>query len=421
MRSLAALCLYVSLPAALIAADFSGVHLQALQAARRGDFENAAALLRQSNALAATPEQRGLAANDLGVILHQLVRDKEARTHLETAFSIWHETPGESNRLAQTAEALAAVDRSLGDYSGAEKALRTALETPPSDPESYALVTNELGDILREVGQSAEAHQFFAKTLTLTGVSPRRQVDAIVGLADLDRDARAWQSSFDGWNKGLEIAREHHWTAIEAAALRGLGMTYLDHNEFARAEPLLRKSLALFESSQVPGHQISSTLSCLAQLYQLEGKYGMAEETVLRGIKIAEKALGESHPQVAVLYEMLGDAVAGRNQLSQAHDYYEKARGIMALRFGEQSPMTAAVSASWAAVEQRNHHSAEAAADYEKALAVLSLAGPAAQSLRQSVFERYAAVCKDLHRKVPPSAASFTTSSDGTPRSRSQL
>ena len=78
---------------------------------------------------------------------------------------------------------------------------------------------------------------------------------------------------------------------------------------------------------------------------------------------------------------MLGDAVAGRKQLDQAHGYYDRAFRIMATRFGEGSAIAAA-------------------ADYEKALAVLNEAGPEAQALRETIIQRYTAVCKALHRKA---------------------
>ncbi|MES1261127.1 MAG: tetratricopeptide repeat protein [Acidobacteriota bacterium] len=413
MRSSAALTLCVSLAAAFRAAGqpatltWIDLHDRGLAAIGNRDFQSAADLFAQSVPLAGNPLQRGLSSNDLGVTLHRLVRDSEARVQLETAFRIWRENPGQEVRLAQTAEALAAVNRTLGDYPAAEKILRAALQTPPSDPDNHALLLNELGDILREVGHSFESHQLLERTLALPGISRRRQLDAILGIADLDRDAHAWQASFEGWNKGLEIARERHWVSLEAAALRGLGVTFLDHGEPARSEPLLRRALQLFESQDVPGHQIASTLSCLAQLYQAEARFGMAEEVLLRAVGMDEVALGPGHPQVAVLLEMLGDAAAGRKQLAPALAYYEKARWIMTERFGERSPLVAAVNASLAGVEQRANHNAEAAVHLEKALAILNVAGPEVQPLRDSVLRRYNGVCKALHRKAGPAANTF--------------
>lgn len=407
MRVLSAFALYVSLAAVTLAADWSTLHSDGIEAVKRGDFTAAASLLRQALAVAATPAERGVSVNDLGVVLHQLHQEPEARRQLERAIMVWQSGPGNLGRLAETTEALAVVCRTLGDYPSAERALREVLKTPPAESENYALLFNELGDILRETGRAAEAYQFLEKTMALPGISVRRQLDATLGLADLDRDARHWQAAFDRWNKAIEITRQNHWPNLEAAALRGLGVTHLEHGEPARAEPLLRRALAGFEGSNAPLHQVASTLSCLAQLYMAENKPAMAEDVLQRGIDLSEKSLGTAHPQVAVLLEMLGDAVASRNQFAQARDYYGRARVIMAARFGEQSAIAAAVDASWAQVEYRSKHHNEAAADYEKALAVLDAAGPEAESLRATVRRNYAEVCKTLHRKSPPVTQSF--------------
>lgn len=408
MRSIKALALYVSFAAASASAStWISLHNQALEAVRQQNYESAADLFRQSVPLAQTPTQQGLSHNDLGVVLHQISRDKEARGHLEAAFAVWQAGQGREAQMASTAEALAAVDRTLGDYQAAEKTLRIALEHPPASSDSHSLILNELGDILRETGHTAEAHELFEKTLTLPGISSRRDLEARIGLADLDRDSRSWQSAFAGWNMAIEIARDHHWAALEASALRGLGVTFLEHGEPARAEPLLRKALAQFESANAQPHQFAATITCLAQLYQKEGKFAMAEEQLLKALQISEKVMGPDHPQVAIVHEMLGDALAGRNQLDLAHDHFSLALGIMTGRFGAQSPAAAAVEASWASAEQRANRNKEAAADFEKALTALNSAGPEAASLRQSVLDHYTEVCKSLHRKVPASFSSF--------------
>jgi tetratricopeptide (TPR) repeat protein len=420
MHSLKTLALYVSLSAVSNAADWSVVHNQGLEAIRRRDFTAAATFFRESAPLAQFPGERGITANDLGITLHQLNREPEARQQLENAFRIWQSNPGQESRLAQTAEALASVCRTQGDYPAAERALREALKTPAAQDDSHALILNELGDVLRETGRLAEARQLFEKSIALPGIGPRRRLDATLGLADLDRSNALWQSAFARWRGATDMARELRSVPLEASALRGWGITFLEHGEPNRAEPLLRRSLALFESADVPLHQIASTLSCLAQLYLTENKLAMAEDALLRGIDLLEKTLGPQHPQVAVLLEMLGDTVAQRNQFTQARDYYGRARVIMAGRFGDRSPIAGAVDASWALIEQRAKHNTEAAADYEKALAILDAAGPEAEVTRAVVQQHYAELCKTLHRKNGAALQSFRANSAGARMAQSQ-
>ena len=65
---------------------------------------------------------------------------------MSIAFRLWQAIPGQEIRLAETTEALAMVYRTLGDYPAAEQALREAMKTPPAEPNSRALMLNELGD-----------------------------------------------------------------------------------------------------------------------------------------------------------------------------------------------------------------------------------------------------------------------------------
>jgi tetratricopeptide (TPR) repeat protein len=420
MRLIFALALSVSFPVSALAADWTSAHSQGIAALNRNDYAAAAASFRESLSLAQTPGERGRSENDLGVMLYQINHDTEARAQLEAAFRTWQEIPGEEVRLAQTTGALVAVYRALGDYPAAEVKLREALKTPPRDDENLAIILNELGDVLREVGRPNEARRLLEKTLTLTGISERRRVDASVALADLDRDERQWQSSIDRWNYVAETSRKNHWDALEASAVRGLGVTYLEHNEPARAEPLLQRALKQFEGTSAPEHQIATTLSCLGQLYIAQNKYSMAEEVLIRARDLTEKSLSPTHPQVAIVLEMLGEAAAQSGQFDEAHDYYLRARAIMAGRFGDPSPIAAAVDASWAMTEQRSKHNAEAAADYEKALAVLDAAGPEVETLRSAIHARYAQVCKALHRKPSVLDSYKTQSFAKTPVSQSR-
>jgi tetratricopeptide (TPR) repeat protein len=384
---------------AAFAADWRELRHQAFLAVERGDYPVAADYFRQCVPLSTNEFEKGVTANDLGIVLHHSGHDSEAKPHLEKAVAIWHANTGSAARLAQSSEALAMVDRALGDYAAAEGVLREALKTPPADDENIATILNELGDVLREMGSSAEATAILERALALKGVSIRRRVDTNLALADLDRGARRWTSSIDRWNYAAQTARENHWPSLEASALRGLGTTYVEHDELARAEPVLRRALEQFETIHAPRHQVATTLSCLAQMYIAQGKYAMADEELLKAIDLTEKSLGPTHPQVAILLEMRGEAAGGRGEIDEARGYYARAHAIMAGHFGERSGIAAAVLASLGLVEQRAKQNGNAAADFERALEVLDAQGPDSEPLRSIVHQRYAEVCKALHKK----------------------
>jgi len=391
--------LFVSLTLPALAADWAELHDRGIAAVGRRDFQSAAASFREALPLAQNPLERGLSSNDLGIVLHHLGQESESRRALETAFAIWKSLPRHEHRLAITAEALAAVNRTQGDYAGAERLLRTTLTAFPYDGDDEAILSNELGDLLREIGHTTEARQLFEKVSRLSGVAWRRQIDAQIGLADLDRDAHLWESSIDGWNKAADLARLHSAVILEASALRGLGATWLDRGNPDRAEPLLKKALAVFERDFPGDHQVASTLTCLGQLYLAQNKLAMAEDALDRALRIDEIYLGPNHPQNAVLYGMLGDTLARRGRIDDARAHFERARLIMAAKFGEDSPAAAAIRASWALSEQHASRYADAVGDYEKALAVLNNAGPDVEGLRRSVTLHYAETLKAVHRK----------------------
>jgi len=310
---------------------------------------------------------------------------------------LWPRLPVEMPRISRTAESLAFVDRTLGDYPAAEKVLRTALALPLSDADCQALLLNELADILREQGRAAEARELLEKA---DGLSPswRRRFDTTIGLASLDREAMLWSQSMVRWEAAAELARTNNSKELEAIASRGLANALIDVGEYARAEPLLNRALPVFESAD-GSSQVGATLASLARVYLAQEKFGLAEQSLERALSIDEKRLGSNHPQVAVLLEMLGDAAARTEHLDSARAYYQRAQGIMLTNFGSQSPVTAAVEASWAIVAQRAKRSDEAATHYRNALLVLDNAGPESQQLRLTVMEHYAEALNATHRK----------------------
>ena len=69
---------------------------------------------------------------------------------------------------------------------------------------------------------------------------------------------------------------------------------------YAAAEPLYRRSLAIREKVLGPEHpDVAASLSGLALLYQAQGNYAEAEPLYRRSLTIYEKVLGPEHPDVA--------------------------------------------------------------------------------------------------------------------------
>jgi tetratricopeptide (TPR) repeat protein len=406
MRALVALTIYLSLGGSSgysAESTWHGLHDRGVAAAGQRDFRAAYVLLHESWELAQTPLQHAVSANDLGVTLHQMNRDGEAVAWLVRALAVWERDPSHHVHAVQTSQALAAALRAQGEYSMGAQLLRRTLAAYSVDGEEKALILNMLADSMREEGKTDRARKVFGDVLRMPDISWKRLFEADTGLADLDSTARLWENSAAEWNTAGNIAREHHDDVREAVVWRGLGEMWLEQENRTRAEPLLRRALAVFENDPFSGDQIGPTLSCLGELYLGEGKPAQAEEVLTRALAI-EEGIASKNPRTALLLELLADAAALRNQMDVARDYFGRAQRIVEQRLGQDSPICGAVFANWGVAEQRSGDNRRAAAQYEKALAVLRTGGRDVTALRLRVTQRYAAVLKSMHHRKEANA-----------------
>ena len=97
----------------------------------------------------------------------------------------------------------------------------------------------------------------------------------------------------------------------------------MTQGQYAQAEPLYKRSLAIWEKALGPDHpDVATSLNNLAVLYHTQGQYAQAEPLYKRSLAIREKALGPDHPDVAtslnnlaVLYRCPRPVRAGRAAL----------------------------------------------------------------------------------------------------------
>jgi tetratricopeptide (TPR) repeat protein len=254
--------------------------------------------------------------------------------------------------------------------------------------------------LLLEQGRFTESRKLLTEAEAVPGATIRQLVDAKVGIAELDRDTQNWEASAEEWKEAGEMARGSQDTVAEAACQRGLGQTWLDRGNAARAEPLLRSALALYQNLPArEGAQIASVLTSLGELYLAEDKTGLADEALQRALESEEKDFGPTHPQIAVVLELLADTVSRRNQMELARGYLDRAGKIMVGRFGAHSIVAASVFANWGTIEQRANQPERAAVQYEKALDALSDAAGDVNSYRVTVMTQYAQALKASHHK----------------------
>jgi tetratricopeptide (TPR) repeat protein len=147
----------------------------------------------------------------------------------------------------------------------------------------------------------------------------------------------------------------------------------------------------------MPPEQLASAHSGLGELYRSENKLALAEGEWSRALQIDRTALGDSHPQVAVLMELLADVYSARGEFPLAREYAGRAADTMRSSFGENSMPVAAALMNRAAVEKNASALDAAAKDYERAVDI-ARAHPEYRSFHAVLIQRYAQLLKAMHR-----------------------
>jgi tetratricopeptide (TPR) repeat protein len=265
-------------------------------------------------------------------------------------------------------------------------------------PDIRAGVMLNLADLLREEARDNEAGSLLDEARHLTGLSGKVEDTILIETAELTRDTRRWSESIELWSKVAEVAERERSISLEAIAAGGLGETWYDAGNPARAEPLLRRSLQLLrdDPGRSPG-QLSVALALIARLYVDEGKLALAAEAVDEAISKDETSLGPDHPQVAILLELRAGILSRRGDGASAREDLERARIVMSSHFGAESPATAGVLAALGDVEERANRPAAAVFEYGRAMDLLRSSGQDPATFGAGLLTRYAAALKATH------------------------
>ncbi len=123
-----------------------------------------------------------------------------------------------------------------------------------------------------------------------------------------------------------------------AKSLNSLAGFYQARGEYAEAEPLYKRALAIVERALGPEHpNVATALSDLAGLYYARGKYAKAGRLVWRALAIYEKTLGPEHPNVATGLENYAALLRKTGRDIEAARMETRARAIRA-KHAKQNP-----------------------------------------------------------------------------------
>ena len=147
---------------------------------------------------------------------------------------------------------------------------------------------------------------------------------------------------------------------------------YLDDRaEYAVAEQLYRRALAIFEKvSGLEDPETATSLNNLAELYRNQGLNKDAEPLYRRALGTYEKVLGLEHPFTATILNNLALLLHARRKLAEAEPLLQRALAIHEKAQGPGHPDAARSMHNLASLfkDQGKYHEAEAL--YRRALAI---------------------------------------------------
>jgi tetratricopeptide (TPR) repeat protein len=228
--------------------------------------------------------------------------------------------------------------RTLGIF-----ALLTATAFAQADLlEATALSNDALAK--QQQGRTAEAVALYTRALKLREkqLGPHHP-DVAAALNNLGvalrLDARPAEAG-PVFQQALTIAEECGDQRLLATVLGGLGATLVDLGELDRAEPVLRRSLAMFEgavgSDSVEAAEAGNNL---AMLYRRNGHLPRAQEQMEHALPLLELRLGARHPEVAKAYNGMFVILVEQNQWDEAEPFVRRALEIGQQVFPESIQM----------------------------------------------------------------------------------
>jgi tetratricopeptide (TPR) repeat protein len=156
-----------------------------------------------------------------------------------------------------------------------------------------------------------------------------------------------------------------------AIRLNNLGALLQATNRLAEAEPLMRRALAIDETNYGPDHpNVAIHLNNLAALLQATNRLAEAELLMRTALVICEKSLGHGHPFVANCLDNLAQLLKASDRLAEAEPLMRRALAIDESSYGPDHPNVAIRLNNLGALLQATNRLAEAEPLTRRALAI---------------------------------------------------
>lgn len=131
------------------------------------------------------------------------------------------------------------------------------------------------------------------------------------------------------FNAAIRIAEDSGDDRLLGTALAGLGACLVDQGEYARAQPVLRRSLALFEKTAGPDSlETGEAANNLAMVYRKDGNLAQAQEQLERALPLMQKYLDAHSRELEIAYNNMFIVLAEQKKWDAGEEYLSDARSI---------------------------------------------------------------------------------------------
>jgi len=276
---------------------------------------------------------------------------------------------------------LRVIDASGGDLEAARVACSLELDAEPSVPlesNREAAELHETGRELQRVGEVVEAQLAYEQAIAADNASEEVDVSATVlahnHLGLIARDA----GDLGQARAHLEQVVAHtEEPGTRAAALHNLGLVELDEGDLEGAQASIEAALVLLEEAVGPDHaSVGTCRQSLGVVLAERSLLSEAESHLLRALEIRRETLGDEHPLTAETLTSVGHLHGRQARWEAALVEQREALAIDRAVLGERHPTTAADHANVGEALFALDRHAEAAEQFERALAILANARP---------------------------------------------
>ncbi len=314
------------------------------------------------HALAATEHAEGLGLvskatghllNKVGIYFYGLAAFDEAKSAIERAIKIGEMvfSPDHPN-IASGINNLGEILRTLGDLAGAKNSFERALQIDERvygpDHPSVARDVNNLGTVLIDLGDLAAAKNSFERALRIEEkVCGPDHPNVSIRVNNLGGVLRAYLGDLAGAKKSYERALEIGENVYGpdhpsvATMINNLALVLEDLGDLAAAKNSLERALQTDEKVFGPDHpSVARDVNNLGMVLIDLGDLAAAKKSYERALQINEKVFGADHPSVARSINNLGFVLQNLGDLEGARENYERALEIRQHFLGEDHPDT---------------------------------------------------------------------------------